>query len=873
MFGFASEFKPNLFVMRKKTYYFALMLFLFFQKVIAQPELVTTIPINSYGNFEALGSLYFFDKDSIWISDGTAGGTTVLKDLGQKGVAFFRAGRIVSVGYELSTTFLFFAKGTAVTSLWRSNGSPGGTVSIASYDYVKPLGVLNNEFYYGALSGSTSRLYKIGNTGSPVLLKTVNLEPYSKISSNLQNDFDDHEVIGNILYFRVNGDGPAAELWKTNGTVGGTVKVKDTPEVGFAPNFTNVNGTLFFAANGLPVKLWKSNGTSGGTVVVKSFAELFNTINSFAAYKNKLLFVQNSLLFDNSFLYTSDGTANGTNVIKELPYGGQETGIVQAGIVNDQQAFFNISLFEPAILFRSDATPSGTILVKETPAYGFGEFAVLSDYVFFSNPLEIDGDPQLWQSDLTSPNTEPVKNLFPGTDFPASQNLVNVNEILYFATIESGIKKLWKYNPNVPLVQERYFTVVNAQTDQDRGLLRENDTIVKYQQETINIRYNPLVTPGSVKFFLNGSFLRTENEAPFALAGDDGGNYNPWLPSNQGFYTIITNEYSGNNGTGTLIGADTITFFVQVINYGPSPVANAGSDKTITLPTTSTTLNGSASAPGGSIVSTLWSLLSKPGDEEPPVIANPSALSTNVTGFYLPGQYVFRLAVTNNKGITAYDEINVNVTGQLVYEFRIVEGGTSGIGFTIDDGDTVDLASYNPENLNFEAVTIPSPVGSVRFNYDGTIRTENQAPYAFYGDIGGVYNGGPITTGNHTLSAVPYTGSGATGSAGLSKTISFRVVNGASVLRTGNTSSSIVASCYPNPSSGNVNIALSMKEDVYSVIQIYDSQGNEVEKLYEGEVVNGSDLNFVWNSGHKSGLYFLKVKTGNKEYTEKIVIH
>jgi len=70
----------------------------------------------------------------------------------------------------------------------------------------------------------------------------------------------------------VNGD----ELWKSDGTSGGTVMVKDIYpgdkyDDGFPENLTNVNGTLYFTAydgvNG--EELWKSNGTDTGTVMVK----------------------------------------------------------------------------------------------------------------------------------------------------------------------------------------------------------------------------------------------------------------------------------------------------------------------------------------------------------------------------------------------------------------------------------------------------------------------------------------------------------------------------------------------------------------------------------------------------------------------------
>ena len=62
------------------------------------------------------------------------------------------------------------------------------------------------------------------------------------------------------------------EIWKTDGTTVGTVVVKIfSPESAYPdPDFlTNVNGTLYFAANdGITgQELWKSDGTTAGTVL------------------------------------------------------------------------------------------------------------------------------------------------------------------------------------------------------------------------------------------------------------------------------------------------------------------------------------------------------------------------------------------------------------------------------------------------------------------------------------------------------------------------------------------------------------------------------------------------------------------------------
>src|SRR5690606_22460758 len=86
------------------------------------------------------------------------------------------------------------------------------------------------------------------------------------------------------------------------------------------------------------------------------------------------------------------------------------------------------------------------------------------------------------------------------------------------------------------------------------------------------------------------------------------------------------------------------------------PVANAGADKTVTLPINSTTLSGSGTDSDGSISSYSWSIQSGPT----------ATLSGNNTATLslsnlLQGTYVFRLTVTDNKGATAYDEAVVTV--------------------------------------------------------------------------------------------------------------------------------------------------------------------------------------------------------------------
>lgn len=91
------------------------------------------------------------------------------------------------------------------------------------------------------------------------------------------------------------------------------------------------------------------------------------------------------------------------------------------------------------------------------------------------------------------------------------------------------------------------------------------------------------------------------------------------------------------------------------------PFVDAGTDKVVTLPATTTTITGTASDVDGSVTGVLWTKQSGPSGG---AITSPTSLSTGLTGLQqtLPGTpYVYRLTATDNSGATAYDEVTVTV--------------------------------------------------------------------------------------------------------------------------------------------------------------------------------------------------------------------
>ncbi len=117
------------------------------------------------------------------------------------------------------------------------------------------------------------------------------------------------------------------------------------------------------------------------------------------------------------------------------------------------------------------------------------------------------------------------------------------------------------------------------------------------------------------------------------------------------------NTYSGS------ISLDPWTSLVLMKTSGASeppanipPTVSAGSGQTIKLPTNSVTLNGFWSDSDGTIVSYLWTKVSGNWG----TIVSPNSTTTLVS-WLTAWSYIYRLTVTDNKGVTSSDEVWVIV--------------------------------------------------------------------------------------------------------------------------------------------------------------------------------------------------------------------
>ncbi|WP_020529366.1 T9SS type A sorting domain-containing protein [Flexithrix dorotheae] len=128
------------------------------------------------------------------------------------------------------------------------------------------------------------------------------------------------------------------------------------------------------------------------------------------------------------------------------------------------------------------------------------------------------------------------------------------------------------------------FTLVNAETNEDLMPLMDGDELVLSMLPTkyLNIRAEiDGEVPGSVVFQLNETDpFRIENVVPFALAGDNEGDYHPFTPP-VGMHTVTATPFSESAGKGDTGKSMTISFKVVSGKMIGFTLINADTDEAI----------------------------------------------------------------------------------------------------------------------------------------------------------------------------------------------------------------------------------------------------------------------------------------------------
>ncbi|GGW31723.1 malectin domain-containing carbohydrate-binding protein [Arenibacter certesii] len=322
-------------------------------------------------------------------------------------------------------------------------------------------------------------------------------------------------------------------------------------------------------------------------------------------------------------------------------------------------------------------------------------------------------------------------------------------------------------------------TMVNADMDVDMFNLTNGQQInvATTQGKGLNIRANTNpATVGSVFLSITGpvNFAQTEGVAPYALFGDNAGDYfGKLFPL--GNYTISATAYSGSGGSGNNLGTLSISF--SIIGQGGGnqpPVAVASATPLSGNAPLTVNFTGSNSTDDNGVTSYSWNF----GDGTVLVsTANPS--HTYTTG----GSYNAVLTVTDSGGLqnTKTVAINVGAVSQNgVTSLTLVNADLDVDMFNLTNGQQINVTTTQGKGLNIRANTNPATVGSVFLSITGPVnftQTEGVAPYALFGDNAGDYFGKLFPVGNYTVNATPYSGSNKSGTTGTTMSLQFSIVS------------------------------------------------------------------------------------------------
>lgn len=176
-----------------------------------------------------------------------------------------------------------------------------------------------------------------------------------------------------------------------------------------------------------------------------------------------------------------------------------------------------------------------------------------------------------------------------------------------------------------------------------------------------------------------------------------------------------------------------------------TPVADAGKDQVLNYPTISTTLDatGSYDPSGGKIVAYNWLPYELANDGE---IVSPNSAKTLVQGLST-GLHAYRLQVTNDKGLSSFDLVLVEVKGDPALNKPPVAnaGNDTTIKAPSDSAHLDGILSYDPNDLvvGFQWTKVSGPSGENII--DATKRTTTvkglkAGTYVFSLTVNDIYN-------------------------------------------------------------------------------------------------------------------------------------
>lgn len=427
-------------------------------------------PARPFLDFAVFGNRLVFvaadpkNGQELWVSDGTAGGTRALTSL-PKADAFDHVldyAELPLPQFSLGNRFLFRADdGPHGAELWTTDGTPKGTRMLkdlcpgACWGITTEVVALGGRAYFSAWDGTHgwdpwtsdgtaagTRMIRDLCTGDPCYRAPVQWRAGK----------------GKAFFVFQDSSTLLTQLWSTDGTSAGTVRLATSSVSEYNLQSTPFGGGLLFTAldGTFGAEPWITDGTPKGT----RLAADINVTNAggsrpygFIAGGSKAYFFADDGEHGIGALWVSDGTEAGTQLVLDLfpdeePY---QAPYVAASAEAGGFAYFVLGVYRGASdvdysLWRTDGTAAGTVrLLPEGEAQlsRYVGLTALGNQVYFAASDGIHGQ-ELWKTDGTSAGTRMVADIAAGEADSIPQGMAVFQGKLYFsAAVEDASRKLW----------------------------------------------------------------------------------------------------------------------------------------------------------------------------------------------------------------------------------------------------------------------------------------------------------------------------------------------------------------------------------------------------------------------------------------------
>ncbi|HET7436135.1 MAG TPA: ELWxxDGT repeat protein [Thermoanaerobaculia bacterium] len=430
----------------------------------------TTFSVPLYST--SLG-VFFGSESSVWRTDGTEAGTYASAPVGSNyGIYGF---------FAAFSRIYFPALVNGTTHLFRLDPAPGATAT----DVRPDVGLTNATLTGGkiwltgtdATHGGELWVSDDGTTAGTHMVANLALDPARSSRP------DNFKAVGPYLYFH-----PLVpqELWRSDGTSGGTFEVTDVDNNLISPapfgSLTPFRGDIyylhghseFFRVDGVHggatkigdydfddmtadenhiymwnwgwAKLFSSDGTAAGT------AELYDPTDPTHLRGN---YDSVAVVTDGGYgwilcyhaLYRTAGTLETTRRVASVTGNNSYLG----GELTAASGLLYATMFSPESgveLWRSDGSGAGSFLVKDAnpgPASSNPSNLTAAGRLLFFTATDADHGTELWRSDGTAAGTFMVKDIRSGSASSSLSALTALGEVVYFSANDGTHgAELWK---------------------------------------------------------------------------------------------------------------------------------------------------------------------------------------------------------------------------------------------------------------------------------------------------------------------------------------------------------------------------------------------------------------------------------------------